>query len=125
MADKAQTKETPPKKDDEKPKTGAQTFMGGPVPTIEPVADTAQTQLPDPTVTEDVKPPKGAYVEDTTQPEAERLTERGPLRTAATFDDEFAGVGGRYVIDPETGDRQPVYEKYTDADGATKYRKAA
>lgn len=100
------------------------TFLGGPLPQDPPVADVAEDPAPDPAVTEDVKPPKGAYIEDLTQPETERMTDNGPMRQAHPFADEFAGVGGRYVVDPETGERKPVYEKYIDADGETKYRKA-
>lgn len=121
MADaKIVTKKPSPSSEDET----AKTFAGAPVPKEEPVPETSQAAVADPAVTEDVKPPKGAYIEDLTQPEAERTTDQGPVRQSHSFNDEYAGQGGRYMVNPETGAREPVYEKYIDADGATKYRKA-
>jgi hypothetical protein len=73
---------------------------------------------------QDVTVPKGAYIEDPTAA-LKANASIGRSRIAPAFSDEFAGQGGRYVINPETGERQPVYERYIAADGEKKVRKAA
>lgn len=115
----ADAKKTDKPKEPEAPEAA----IGGTVPPSEPVASTAESYPHDAAVNEDITPPKGAYIEDLTG-ESGNTTQDVSEPRAPAFGDEFHGKGGRYIIDAETGERKEVFEKYLDADGEAKIRKA-
>ena len=86
------------------------------------IGDGAQTNLGN--ITEEaIKPPKGAYVEDFTAEQGVGAARVDKL-PAPRFADEHVGTSGRFRVDPETGERHHVYEKFLDADGKSQIRKA-
>lgn len=113
------------KKADTKREVEDEAPIGGPIPESPPVTDVAVDPGPDPYGdAEEVKVPKGAYIEDLTALQNAQASDVNAEPRAPAYSDEYQGQGGRFRINPETGVREPVYEKYIDADGNEKIRKA-
>ena len=104
--------------------------IGGTIPVdtpamqvIDTVVEAASKAAPE--VFDEEDAPEGVYIEgETAAPSAPiQVLANAPL--GSRFDDEHVGISGRFRINPETGIREPVYERYADSEGKSKVRRAS